>query len=222
MCRFLLVKSKKPITPVQFLAEFAEMAKNSKALDGDWQGDGWGISTMNTDRSWNVYRSVKPIWEETSVFPTFPDSNIFVVHARSASFPKDKGIAEYNQPYTDGRITFVFNGLLKGVSFDRPIPGDIGAQKIFSLIKEELLTHRPGLAITAAADAINSHTREVQALNIGLSDGISIIAYCQYNKNPEYYQLAEHTDDEIKIICSEPLPSYSFSPIPVGKVIQIT
>lgn len=222
MCRFLLAKSKKPISPASVLEEFAAMAKNSKALDGDWQGDGWGISTLNENGTWVPYHSLKPVWEDTAMFGTFPQTNIFVVHARSASFPKDKGILNYNQPYIDSRISFVFNGLLKGVSFDTPIPGAIGAQKIFSIIKEELLSHRPGLTLTATAERINRHTKEVQALNMGLSDGISIIAYCQYDKNPEYYQLYEHTDESLKIICSEVLPSWSFSPVPTRKVLQLT
>ncbi len=47
MCRFLLLKSKKPINPQPILEKFAIMAERIKAFDGDWQGDVWGFSRLD-------------------------------------------------------------------------------------------------------------------------------------------------------------------------------
>ncbi|MBI3954995.1 hypothetical protein HY338_01010, partial [Candidatus Gottesmanbacteria bacterium] len=45
MCRFLLVRSKIKIKPEKLLQDFAGMCQKSRAPDGDWQGDGWGIAS---------------------------------------------------------------------------------------------------------------------------------------------------------------------------------
>ena len=131
MCRFLLCKSKQPINPKKILCSFAKMAEKSKAYDGDWQGDGWGFSWLE-DNKWQEYRALKPVWEEQEKFSKFPESYIFSIHARSASFPQHKNNIEYNQPYINESYSYVFNGLLKGVTLS--LPGDIGAQKIWLLL----------------------------------------------------------------------------------------
>src|SRR3990167_11442589 len=130
MCRFLLCKSKQPIDPKKILGSFAKMAETSKAYDGDWQGDGWGFSWLENNK-WHEYRSLKPIWKEKNKFSKFPRSYIFSIHVRSASFPQHKNNIEYNQPYINEFYSYVFNGLLRGVTLS--LSGDIGAQKIWLL-----------------------------------------------------------------------------------------
>ena len=58
MCRFLLIKSKKPMNPKKVLTSFAALAKMSKAPDGDWQGDGWGAAWIGSDNNWQVKKDV--------------------------------------------------------------------------------------------------------------------------------------------------------------------
>src|SRR3989338_688548 len=106
MCRFLLVKSKKPINPQRLLKSFALMAKKSKAYDGDWQGDGWGIAWM-VNKKWNIIKSLYPIWKDEHKFFDFPSTTIFAVHARSASFPQHKNNLEYNQHFINDSTVFV-------------------------------------------------------------------------------------------------------------------
>ena len=212
MCRFLLAKSEKSFNPNSLIKKFAEMSKASKAYDGDSQGDGCGVSWMDKGK-WQTKTSIKPIWESTTLFSDIPSTTNVIVHARSASFPKHKGVLEYNQPYVYKNYAFVFNGLLKGVALPYQLEGTIGAQKIWSLLKKFLVAFSPNESLLRTVDILNKHTKTIQALNIGLSDRENIYFYCQYNSHPHYYNLRVHTSDDMKVVCSEDLPGMKFEKI---------
>ena len=217
MCRFALVKTTVATPPQDFLNRFANMAQASRAPDGDIQGDGWGMSWREDDR-WKRYTNISPIWESKGIFSRFPETNLFLVHARSASFTKDKDNVEYNQPYTSDNLAFVFNGLLKGMKFPRPLSGDIGAQKIWSLLQEFVSGNKTSSAIEMTIKELNKHAREVQALNIGVSDGRKLHVYCQFSNNTEYYTLHVHRSPEITIVSSEPIQGYVFDLLEPKKI----
>ncbi|PIZ66150.1 hypothetical protein CO051_07470 [Candidatus Roizmanbacteria bacterium CG_4_9_14_0_2_um_filter_39_13] len=212
MCRFLLLKSKKKQNPIPIIEAFAYMAKKSKSYDGDWQGDGWGASWWN-DGKWEQYVSLKPVWEDRDMFSFIPPTNHLVLHARSSSFPKDKESIGYNQPFVQGKYAFVFNGLLKGVSVPYPLEGSIGSQKIWSLVQKYLMKDTPQIALEKTVRELNKHTRFIQALNIGLSDGKNIYAYTQYATYPQYYHLGHSTSKETTIVVSEQIEGYEFEAI---------
>lgn len=220
MCRFLLARSKEPFNAVPLLEKFAFMSKKSKAYDGDWQGDGCGISWLKNNE-WKIKTSIDPIWENVEKFSDLPETNHVVIHARSASFPEHKGILEYNQPYIFENYSFVFNGLLKGVALPYQLDGKIGAQKIWSLIKKYLPDNSVEDSIKKAIEVLNKHTREIQALNIGISDSNNLYMYSQYNSHPEYYNLRIYLAPDIKIISSEDLNGYKFEKIETKKIISV-
>lgn len=216
MCRFLLCKSKQLISPKKILDSFSHMTQKSRAFDGDWQGDGWGFSWLENDK-WQIYKSLKPIWEEKEKFVNFPQSNIFTVHARSASFPQHKNNINYNQPYVNKTFSYVFNGLLKGVTLS--LPGEIGAQKIWSLVNRYLIKTNLAQAFYQTADILKKNSRVVQALNFGLAKKNTISAYCFYSKHPDYYSLKYYDSFDIKIICSEVISEYDFKSLPTNSII---
>src|SRR3989338_7229032 len=183
MCRFLLAKSKKPIKPYEILKSFSKMAQKSKAFDGDWQGDGWGISWL-VRNEWKLYKSLSPIWREEGKFADFPESNLFAIHARSASFPQHKNNLEFNQPFITDSIVFVFNGLLKGVKLPFSVPGKIGAEKIWHLVQYQLKENAPKIALNNVKELLITYTREIQALNIGLIHNQEIYYINYYTKHP--------------------------------------
>ena len=219
MCRFLLAKSKNKFDPKPLFEKFAGMSKESKSYDGDWQGDGCGASWLDKGK-WQTKTSIKPIWKSTEIFSEIPETSQLIVHARSASFPKHKGVLEYNQPYVYKNYAFVFNGLLKGVSLPYQLEGTIGAQKIWSLLKKFLVAFSPNESLLRTVDILNKHTREIQALNIGLSDGDEIYIYTQFGKHPDYYQLRSHQKDDLIIVCSESLEGMEFRPIETKRVLM--
>jgi predicted glutamine amidotransferase len=202
MCRFLLLNSKTSIDPKEFLEKFAVMAEKSRAPDGDIQGDGWGIAWLDKSGNWQNYRSLLPVWKDKSSFQNIGKTSAFLVHARSASFTHQKGILEYNQPYIYDKYAFVFNGLLKGVSLP-DIPGRIGAEKIWFLLRKELNKKSPQESLEALKNLLIKNSREVIALNIGLATNKNIYSLSYFTQYPDYYHLWKFKNEHYQAICSE-------------------
>jgi predicted glutamine amidotransferase len=219
MCRFLMIKSERPIPAASLLERFAQMAEKSRAPDGDRQGDGWGISWVDEKSVWQTKKSIKPIWTEASVFSQIPDSHLFLVHARSSSFPQHKNVIDFNQPFIEDPYGFVFNGLVRGISLPVLPGGGIGSQKIWYLLKGLLRHSEPKKSLVTLKDILARNSRVIQAFNIGLSDKKHIFAYCWYSENPDYYNLQFHDSPSIKILSSERLEGYDFSPVERNSVI---
>jgi len=236
MCRFLLVRSKEKIKPERLLNQFTDMCQRSHAPDGDWQGDGWGMAIKVQSwklevGSWKTYKSLKPIWKDKNTFSKFPETNIFVVHARSAGFPQDRGVIEYNQPYISDSLCFVFNGMIKGVTINKPLSGKIGAQKIFSLIQNVILSdpelvegeskdpERITEALRKVDELIINNSKKVVSMNIGLAADDKFYILCEYAYNPEYFAIRYCQDDSLTLICSEPIGNYQWKIMKKGEVL---
>lgn len=215
MCRFLLVKSKNKIKPEKFLREFSSMCEKSRAPDGDWQGDGWGIALKSQisklkSQSWDIYKSLKPVWKDQEQFNKFPETDLFVVHARSSGFPDQKGIIEYNQPYIEDSLCYVFNGMIRGVSLSKPIAGKIGAQKIFSLLKQQIQNNPPEEALENVDKLIINNAKKAEGMNIGFVYEDKFYVLCEYENNQDYFGVRYFRDDNITLVCSEPIGSYQW------------
>ncbi|MHB8362371.1 MAG: class II glutamine amidotransferase [Patescibacteria group bacterium] len=205
MCRFILVHSKDKIKPQNLMNNFSDMAKKSKALDGDWQGDGCGIAWINEEGNWSIRKSLLPIWEDRKLFNDIDLTHTFIAHARSASFMEHKGFIEFNEPYINKKFAFVFNGILKGVSLHN-IPGKIGAQKIWYLLEKELEQNDPNKALEIIKELLLKNSKEIVALNMGLATEENIYSLCYFSRNPEYYKLWNYKSKNLEVICSEEIP----------------
>lgn len=204
MCRFIIVHSQNKIKPQKLMSSFSNIAKKSKALDGDWQGDGCGIAWVNKEGTWSLRKSLLPIWQDRNLFKDIEETNIFIAHARSASFNEQKGFIEFNEPYINKKFAFVFNGILKGVSLNPP--GKIGAQKIWYLLEKELERNEPNKALEIIKELLLKNSKEIVALNIGLATPENIYSLCYFSRNPEYYKLWSYKDKNLEVICSEEIP----------------
>lgn len=218
MCRFLLIKSKEEKDMRGNLSDFAQMAEKSRTKDGDRQKDGWGAA-WHDGEDWQLMKSLNPIWEETERFSEVPETRLLLAHARSASFDKSKGIIDYNEPYVERAYAFVFNGLLKGVGLKRKVEGDIGAQKIWTLLLENLEENSPEKALEDVKRLLQENTREIKGLNIGLSDGEKIYALCGPNKNEDYFTLRAMSIDGLSMISSQEFGDFEFNRIKQGELI---
>ncbi len=223
MCRFLLVKSEQKVEPQKFLKQFAEISQKSKALNGDWQGDGWGFSYLDDKKRWQTYKSVKPVWEEDYIFKEFPEVNIFLTHARSASYMKNLNDVNVNQPYFNDNYCYVFNGDLEGVCLNKRVPGAIGAQKIWNLLQERLTKMNPEKSLKDLSDFLYQHTKTLHALNIGLADTKNIYALCRFTPNsiaPDYHVLCYLNKPHLKIICSDLLGGFKMENFKEGEILK--
>lgn len=220
MCRFLMVRSDRPIEPGPLLETFAELARRSPAPDGDWQGDGWGAAWPE-DGTWRIVKSGRPIWEEEAAFKKFPPQKIFLAHARSASFPSQKNRVDLNQPYADGPLAFVFNGFLEGVSPPAPLPGEIGAQKIWARLRDSLAAAGPENALEDLVGFLDRHSKKIRGLNVGLCDGTHLYAVTRFDGDEGYYRLHGASSSGVSMICSAPLPGWDFRPLPPGRAVVL-
>jgi hypothetical protein len=158
-----------------------------------------------------VQHSVAPIWTETDTIQHLPRTHHLLVHARSASFAHHRGNIAYSQPYVWGSYAFVFNGFLHGVRLPRRVPGAIGAAKIWSLVQAQLTQSVPLPQALATVYAVLARSsRDIQACNMGLSDGHT---YAFYNGNPHgqaYYQLHQARQGALHMVCSEPFGAWAW------------
>lgn len=222
MCRILLVKSKHKINPEELLVNFAMRAKENPSIEGDWQGDGFGVSYL-VHGKWERIKSAQPIWEQLDLLKNLPEVNVFSAHARSASYDKYIGDDKVNQPYMDSKYSYVFNGNIQGVKMARPIPGRIGAEKIWYLLKDQLKTNTPIEALANTQNLLKENSRHIIASNIGLSDGHNIYASNVFTPNhikPDYHVLKYLDSEELKIISSDSLVGLDMKHLQQNHFIQ--
>jgi len=216
MCRFLLIKSEKEFDIKNFLSPFAIKCKENK----EWQGDGWGISWLNPRNEWKTFKFLSPIWEDAAKFEKISKSKMFIVHARSSTFEKDKHNIEFNQPFVKDDFAFVFNGEIKGVQGIK-VPGKIGSQKIFNLIlKYYRLTNKMEKAIEQTKNLIEKNSKEIKALNLGISDKKNFFVLCKFSRDPDYYTLYYLTNN-IVIVTSEKIPGFEFLPMKNDEILVL-
>ncbi|KKS98744.1 MAG: hypothetical protein UV73_C0001G0265 [Candidatus Gottesmanbacteria bacterium GW2011_GWA2_43_14] len=207
MCRFLIIRNKVKTESNRLLTDFANACRRSLTPEGDQQGDGWGVAWLK-EGNWQIKKSLRPIWEETEVLAHITAAEMFVIHARSAGFPSQKGILAYNQPYLEKNLCFVFNGMARGVKLPYQLEGIIGAQKIFSLLKRKMLAMKPVEALWEIRSELISHADKIESLNIGLIVDKSIYALNEYPGENDYFQLYSFKNEFHTVIGSMPFGSF--------------
>lgn len=193
MCRILSASSEKPFSITGLLESFAEVARTST----EFQGHGWGCSWREAGR-WQHYHNIKPIWEDD--LSRFDETSLLLAHARSAF--RDEGIiVENNMPFSDGESVFIFNGELRGVRIKSE--GRIGAEKVYNYIRRFDKGDKLA-ALKKATSIIARQSTYVRAMNIIMSDGTGIWLSTNYNENPDYFQMHQKQEGELKLVCSHP------------------
>lgn len=196
MCRLLAVRSKDPFSITPHLEKFAHISQHSK----EYQGHGWGCAFKTADGKWQIYRNIRPVWEDN--LARFPSTTLLLVHARSAFEDRDI-VIENNMPFFDGRTVFIFNGELRGVKIREQ--GRIGAEKIFNFVKRfdkgETLE-----ALKKGVEIIKKRTTYIRGMNIIMvnDEGIHVSSY--FNEDDEYFTM-HYREGKDLAICSDPYPS---------------
>jgi predicted glutamine amidotransferase len=221
MCRFLVALGAVAFAPRDLVEAFTRMAEESRSPDGDRQGDGWGIAWLDDGGRWQRVRSLAPIWEDAPARVCPPLTFGIAVHARSASFSDDRGDLEHNQPYLLDGHAFVFNGLLSGVSLPGRRRGEIGAQRIATILGALLRRQPAREALGRLLSLLRERSRRIPALDLAIVGPGEIVALSQFEVHAGYYQLhhAEHAG--VHIVCSLPLEARRWRPLPTGRPIAL-
>lgn len=217
MCRFFLVKSKKELKPENLLKDFSMMCQKSHAPDGDWQGDGWGIAWQENG-IWKSKKSLSPIWKEKNKFSSIPQTKLFAVHARSAGFPQHKNNLDFNQPYIGDNLCFVFNGMIRGVQIPRILEGQIGAQKIFSFLKQEIKNNKEKEALKNLDKTMLRNSKLVEGMNVGLVFNDTFYILCEYSHQSSYFSLHYFKNNDLTLVCSEKIGNYQWKTMAKGEI----
>lgn len=196
MCRLLVVRAQSRFDVAPHLQKFAQICKYSK----EYQGHGWGCAYLNASGRWEIYKDIKPVWEDD--YSRFPAAGLFVAHARSAFEDRDIAV-ENNMPFFDQRTVFVFNGELRGVRIRAT--GRIGAEKIFNYIRR-FDKGNTREAILKATRIIKKRTRYIRGMNMILINDEGIHVFSYFIEDQNYFSM-HHKEGETLIICSEPYPS---------------
>jgi glutamine amidotransferase len=196
MCRLLVVRSQEIFRPSLYLEKFARIAKNSK----EFQGHGWGCAWLDASGIWQIYRNIRPVWEDDA--SVFPETGLFVAHARSAFEDRDI-VVENNMPFFDQKTVFIFNGELRGVRIKAE--GRIGAEKIFNFIRR-FDAGNLSAALQKGVGIIRKRTRSIRGMNIILVKEHHIYLSTFFKQDPEYFTVHYREDPEL-VICSEAFPS---------------
>lgn len=220
MCRFLVARSKYNINMQSIIKDFAFMAQKSRTHDGDRQADGWGVAWL-ADSKWKSFKSLKPIWQDFEIFKNIPKTKLLVVHARSATYTRTIGEIEFNQPFVNGEYVYVFNGHLRGVRLRRAVDGNIGSQKIWSLIKKEMKSKSAFDVLDSVYQLVKQNTKQIIGLNIGIISTKGMLFVSNSEKDDEYFRLrVAKTKDKI-LVCSEEIGKYNFTKMKQGKIIAV-
>jgi predicted glutamine amidotransferase len=211
-----MVKGKRDFLIEEFLFSFSQKCKDNK----EWQGDGWGICWLNSKGEWEIFKSLSSIWEDEVKFKNFPKSKVFLIHARSSTFEKDKGKIEFNQPFFNKGIAFVFNGEIKRVK-GIEVPGEIGSQKIFNLfLKEYSNSEKVEAAIEKIKKLLEENSEKIVALNIGICDKKNLFVLCYFSTRKDYYTLY-YSLGEISLVSSEKISNLKFFSMENGQILVL-
>jgi predicted glutamine amidotransferase len=153
--------------------------------------------------------------------PVLKKGQVLTAHVRSASFPGQKGVVEYNQPFVADSHAFVFNGLLNNVSAPFPVEGRIGSQKIWSLLQRFLNCSRPAAGMSALVCLLEFWAGEIQALNMGLFEDRRLFVYCRQTDDGQYYRLRVHRTPSLTMVCSEALDGLPWQSVPLNVVLEL-
>ena len=222
MCRFAVIKSSDLFSCKKYLKQFSLSAKNNPAPDGDEQKDGWGMAYLRNNH-WEIFKSSYPIWEDKLDTCSFYQSNIFLFHARSATFKSQKDFLYLNQPYLQQDTAFVFNGLILRVKLRLNLYGEVGARKIFSLIlKFEKKTGDIKAAIWKSFKLIEKNSQEVKAFNLALVRKGKIVGFNFFKEHPDYYQLwIGKKNGKVILASNKFINSFDWSKTPIGRVFEV-
>lgn len=243
MCRLFGLLSVRPVSAYKYLfGDPCSLFAQSRADPLRLQSDGWGIGFYR-DGSLIVVKSDKPVYEERERFMELAEnikSNIIIAHIRRASnprgLPRERLISiENSQPFYYENYVFAHNGT---ITIPDEIAEILGEWKMrirglndsevyfWYIIKELYEGKNVVEALRSFERDLWRVWREVQGkypgktrpyigLNMVLSDGRRLYAYCKYDERmdamipPLCYgsqpgmQMVYLADDERLIVSSE-------------------
>lgn len=208
MCRLLFASSTEPLPVQDYFVHFQSVAKNNPGLSGDLQEDGWGLTYTDQNGSYVTIKNTQPIWDCDFLdhFEPNTTSQFIMAHARSKSFDGDVVDEQFNQPFIDDDLAFMFNGEISKIKI--PLVGINGADKVFALVKRYYDKNPDPLG--KVRDQIKLASESFLGSNVIFSDKKHAYALCSYTRpDKDYYTLWLFEDTNTFVICSNQITELS-------------
>ncbi len=255
MCRILASISKKPISLEPFLISHrCSLLSQSTANKEKLQKDGWGIAWF--DGSWHLEKSQNPVFEEKEALRTMASEkySLFIAHIRKASNPMNLPVEELRayentQPFSYRNFVFAHNGQINHPDRVKESMGEwadmvkgINDSEVYFWLLMKYIHEKGDVvdAIKAVLEHLNHVWKEIpenerskapySALNMVLSDGERLYAYCKYDgrgkeslcfRDRPYYQMQYLERDGGLIIASERTSDDEWKPLEDGKLLIV-
>ncbi len=253
MCRILASLSEEPISLKSFLMDHeCSLLKQSTAREDKLQKDGWGAAWY--ENGWKIEKSPKPVFEERGKLERLAEGRyrLFIAHIRKASNPLNLPVEllcsqESTQPFSYKNWVFAHNGQINHPDrvresmgeWSERIKGINDSEVYFWLLMSYIEEHGD---VRKALVSLVKHLYSVweklpeegrapapySALNMVLSDGEKLYAYCRYDgrgkeslcyKDRPYYQMQYLKTDNGIIIASERTSDDEWMPIEDGNIL---
>ncbi|MBN1502148.1 class II glutamine amidotransferase [Candidatus Woesearchaeota archaeon] len=169
--------------------------------------DGWGIAYLDSKNKWEVFKSIKPIFEDDTIneFRNLK-TRALIIHVRRAT--RGKLSVENNQPFIikrrDGEYLFVHNGTIYdqlNYSNNYLNTSDTDSAEWFNYIIGYMQQNK------GYTKNILMKLNNFDAANFCLVTPMKIVIGEKYTKNPKYYSIKLHRGKSKFIVCSEILPT---------------
>ncbi|MBP9758755.1 hypothetical protein KBD45_03600 [Candidatus Dojkabacteria bacterium] len=203
MSRILVINKKERFDVEENFKIFAEVSENNPTPDGNWQGDGWGISYIDPLLKWRGFKTFVSIWKNIGFAHIFMPSNIFMLHVRTLIVEEEYVSEENNLPYFNDELSLVYDGDQLESKIDKSVKPLIDRiwEQIQIVDKSNLESE-----FKTICEQINLEAEGYKAFNLVLSDKQNMYVYCKYNPEAEsYYQIHYFTNELKTIISSQPL-----------------
>ncbi len=253
MCRIFACISADNCSPHDFLvSDRCSLLNQSTARPDKLQKDGWGIVWYGPELE--IFKSPNPVFEEKELFmsKSGDEHRITIAHIRKASNPmglppEELGSYENTQPFVFENWSFAHNGQINHPDRVKASLGKWGEKvrgmndsEIYFWLLMKYIKEKGD--VKEAIKAVIAHLYDVwkeipedersgapfSALNMVLSDGGRIYAFCKYDgkgknslcyKDRPYYQMQYLRKKGMFAIASERTSMDDWKPIGDGKLL---
>ncbi|MCR4391372.1 MAG: class II glutamine amidotransferase [Candidatus Acetothermia bacterium] len=225
MCRMLGFVSREPIPIRRYLVDaphglLAMSRRGQKAP----HRDGFGWAYLDGRGRMRLYRWGRAVLARVGDgVPSDLDAatTLLLAHARKASpeYGALTGGAHAHPMVHDG-VFLAHNGTVRDAEvLDRGSGTD--SQKLVRWLARAWQP-RTLQGLTGALRELLGMIRDYTALNLLLTDGSSLYAFCLYTRDPDYYTLHHRMDEGAVVVASEPLDAGpGWRPVPSGELLCI-
>jgi len=214
MCRVIGITNFDWSRHADIVARFTRLAHTGVVMAEDPPGhmDGWGLAFYQQGKL-VVHKSGACLLDETDrvfgILGTAQTSPLMILHMRKSAW-ENTANTRHAHPFHQGNTVFFHNGVVydyQGLIPFITIPGLGADARDTEAFFSHVMSGRAGNLGRNFLDsvALIKRNHRYSALNCLLSDGVKLLAYRDYAREPDYYSLYKGFAEHSWFISSEPL-----------------